>query len=54
MKTRDDIYQKEATELIRVLSDYNTLYLEQIMKLFPAKNNQTIGNTSQQAFFILK
>ena len=44
MKTRDDIYQKEATELIRVLSDYNTLYLEQIMKLFPAKNNQTITN----------
>lgn len=40
MKTRKDLYGKEAAELIRVLSAYHTLYIEQIYRLFPEKKEK--------------
>ena len=37
MKTRDSL-QKEATEIIRILSIYRTLMYEQIIRMFPNKS----------------
>ncbi len=44
MISRQDIYQKEAMELLRVLSEYRTLQVAQIVKLFPGKNSESIKN----------
>ncbi len=35
MKTRKELYSKEATELLRVISEYRTLLAEQVYRLFP-------------------
>ena len=37
MKTRKELYGKEAMEIIRVLSAYKVLYYEQVCRLFPKK-----------------
>ena len=40
MKTRDQIYEKEARGLLRDLSMYHCLTKEQILRLFPDKSRQ--------------
>ena len=37
MKTRNDLYSREAAELLRVVSEYRTLLTEQLYRLFPGK-----------------
>ena len=37
MKTRSDLYSREAAELLRVVSEYKTLLSEQLYRLFPGK-----------------
>ena len=37
MKTRSDLYSKEAAELLRVVSEYKTLLTAQLYRLFPGK-----------------
>ncbi|WP_326975356.1 DUF5697 family protein [Caproicibacter sp. BJN0012] len=39
MKTRGDLYAKEAQELVRVITLYKTLACEQIYRLFPGKES---------------
>ena len=39
MKTRKDLYSREAAELLRVVSEYKTLLTEQIYRLFPGKGH---------------
>lgn len=40
LKKRADLYEKEATELIRVTSTYKALLLQQIYMLFPGKESK--------------
>lgn len=42
MKTRKDLYGKEAAEIIRVLSAYNSLYEEQVYRLFSGKRDKIV------------
>ena len=37
MKTRSDLYSREAAELLRVVSEYKALLTEQLYRLFPGK-----------------
>ena len=37
MKTRSDLYSREAAELLRVVSEYKTMLAEQLYRLFPGK-----------------
>ena len=37
MKTRSELYSREASELLRVIAEYKTLLAEQIYRLFPGK-----------------
>jgi len=37
MKTRKEIYSNEATELLRVISEYKALLIEQVLYLFPGQ-----------------
>ena len=50
MKTRGDLYSKEAAELLRVISDYKVLMTEQVLRLFPGREEKTktIINTLRQ------
>ena len=51
MKTRKDIYSGEATELLRVMADYKTLLYEQVMRLFPGREeriNNLLTNLRRQ------
>jgi len=40
MKTRNDLYSKEAAELLRVIADYKVLLTEQIIRLFPGREEK--------------
>ena len=51
MKTRSDLYSGEASELLRVVSEYKTLPAEQVLKLFPGREDKIrtlIYNLRQQ------
>ena len=50
MKTREDLYSKEAAELIRVVSSYKALYTEQVIRLFPNQEEKirTLINSFRQ------
>jgi len=39
LKTRSDLYSREAAELLRVISEYKTLLAGQLYRLFPGKEN---------------
>ena len=41
MKTREQLYRKEATELLRDLTTYHYLYREQALRLYPGKESKT-------------
>ena len=42
MKTRKDIYGNEATEILRCITLYHSIRLEQLKKLFPATKSEVI------------
>ena len=50
MKTREDLYSKEAAELLRVISCYKALHTEQVIRLFPNQEEKirTLINSFRQ------
>ena len=40
MKTRDQIYGKEAAELLRDITTYHYLLQEQFLRLYPGKEDK--------------
>ena len=50
LKTRADLYSKEAAELLRVISCYKVLYTEQVINLFSEKEEKirTLMNNLRQ------
>lgn len=40
--TRSELYNKEGLEIIKVLSEYKTLYVNQMLSLFKNKDNDTL------------
>jgi hypothetical protein len=40
MKTRKELYAKEAMEILRVISYYKALYTEQVVNLFPGREKK--------------
>jgi hypothetical protein len=40
MKTRNELYSKEAAELLRVVSTYKSVTAEQLLRLFPGKEGK--------------
>jgi hypothetical protein len=41
MKTRNALYSREATELLRVITIYKSVTLEQVLRLYPGKREKT-------------
>jgi hypothetical protein len=41
MKTRNELYSREAAELLRVISTYKTVTLAQILRLYPGRDEKT-------------
>jgi hypothetical protein len=41
MKTRAELYSKEASELLRTVSTYKSVTTEQLLRLFPGRENKT-------------
>lgn len=41
MKTREQIYRKEASELLRDLTTYHYMYQEQALRLYPGRESKT-------------
>ena len=40
MKTREQIYRKEAAELLRDLTTYHYIYRDQVLRLYPGKESK--------------
>ena len=40
MKTREQIYRKEAAELLRDLTTYHYMYRDQVLRLYPGKESK--------------
>ena len=40
MKTREQIYRKEATELLRDLTTYHYIHRDQVLRLYPGKESK--------------
>ena len=40
MKTRDEIYSKEASELLRIITTYRILTYKQLLRLFPGRSKK--------------
>lgn len=41
MKTRDQIYKGEGARLLRIITTYHALRYEQVLQLFPKKEDST-------------
>lgn len=44
MKTREQIYSREATEILRDITTYHYIRHDQLLRLYPQKNKDVIDN----------